>query len=121
MSRIRRLSWLLLLATLVLGGSGHGGGRRVESRASVLRAEAPGTTPARGVLRRPDAHADYVAASRRNDHARANTTPIGRFGTDVALARSAIGAFEPLTNRHRGAVGAVGSRAPPARASNLPR
>jgi hypothetical protein len=121
MSRSRRLTWLLVLATLVLGGSGHGGGGRLETRAPVVRAEAFGTTPARGEVRRPDSHADYTAASQRNDDARANATPLGRFGAEPTLAHRTIGGFESFANRQRRAAGAVGSRAPPTVTSDLLR
>jgi hypothetical protein len=121
MSRSHRLAWLLVLATLVLGGSGYGGGGQAETGAPVLRSAAPGlNAEPRDVLRRPDQHADYVAASRRNDQARANTAPGGSFGASRVTTRGTISPFATVANRPHRALGTAGSRAPPV-GSDLPR
>jgi hypothetical protein len=122
MSRIRRLSWLLLLATLVLGGSGHGGGGLLASRAASLRSDsAPTATRSRDVLRRPEPHADYIAAARRNDRDRANGAAAGRFAANRAVALETARSVESNGSRRGGTASTVGSRAPPTRTSTFLR
>lgn len=112
MARMRRLSCLVVLATVALSASGCGTGIAEPGRASATSGPAARTTP-RDLVRPFQTHPDYAASARRNERERVDKTPLGTSAASARFHARSIARAEIGAAAHDTATRVTGSRAPP--------